>query len=141
VFCKYLKDTEYPITIIPDVCSGNLVYRKLINKVLMGAQSIYFDKGKPVYFVNTCGSLMIALISEKYEIPFYVVAESAKFIPLLENEIPQISYAEEENIFTDEEQIVVFKTDRSQGVSNLNVGHDLCPFSRNMTIISEKTDE
>jgi methylthioribose-1-phosphate isomerase len=133
-----LKDTEYPITIIPDVCAGNLIYRKLIDKVIMGAQSIYFNQGKPVSFVNTCGSVMIALVSEKYDIPFFIVAESAKFIHLKENEQPQISYKEEVNIFTDEEQIVLLKADRLQGVSNRNVGHDLCPFSSNMTIISEK---
>jgi translation initiation factor 2B subunit (eIF-2B alpha/beta/delta family) len=135
--CESLRDTEYQITIIPDVCLGNLISRKQINKVIMGAHALYFMNKQPVSFVNTCGSLMIAITTKEYEVPLFIVAESAKYISITENDSPHVSYMEEENIFINEEQTAIFKTDRLQGVSNLNVGYDLCPYFENMTIVSE----
>jgi translation initiation factor 2B subunit (eIF-2B alpha/beta/delta family) len=134
--CESLKDTDYHITIIPDVCTGNLISRKQINKVIMGAHSIYIENNTPVSFVNTCGSLMITTISDKYNIPLFIVAESEKCKNVGGDAPPNISYVEEESIF-DEGRMAVLKAGRSQEVSHLNIGYDLCPCCKNITIISE----
>lgn len=136
--CESFKDTGYQMTIIPDVCLGNLISRKQINKVVMGAHSIYFKNGKPVSFVNTCGSLMISLTSKEYKVPLFVIAESAKFLEISQNGSPHVSYMEEENIFINEVKTTFLQNDNLQSISNLNVGYDLCPYFGNMTIISEK---
>jgi translation initiation factor 2B subunit (eIF-2B alpha/beta/delta family) len=64
------------VQIIPDIVIGNLMKRKLIHKVLFGANGIDIDTGS---FGHTCGHLTIADLAMEYRIPVYVIADTAKF--------------------------------------------------------------
>jgi translation initiation factor 2B subunit (eIF-2B alpha/beta/delta family)/ribosomal protein L12E/L44/L45/RPP1/RPP2 len=64
------------VQIIPDIVIGNLMKRKLIHKVLFGANGIDIDTGS---FGHTCGHLSIADLAMEYSIPVYVIADTAKF--------------------------------------------------------------
>ena len=57
-----------------------------------------------------------------YNVPMFVVAESAKFITINNDEVPHISYMEEENIFSNGELTAALQVDNLQSISKLNVG-------------------
>lgn len=133
--CDFLKDTNYRITLIPDVCAGNLFARNQIDSVFMGAHSIYFKDEKPMSFVNTCGTLMISVAANYYNIPLYVIAEKAKHIVLGSNDDEHISYEEEEDIFNDE-LITSLRINHSTEITGQNIGYDLCPVFENIQFIS-----
>ena len=64
------------VTIIPDICVGNLMARDLIKKVVFGANGIDIETGK---FGHTSGHLPIADLAYIYKVPVYVIADTAKF--------------------------------------------------------------
>jgi translation initiation factor 2B subunit (eIF-2B alpha/beta/delta family) len=135
--CSYLSDTGYKITIIPDVAFANLMYRKQIKSVIMGAHSLYKRDGNYTSFVNTCGSSLIVHMAKLYDIPVYITAESSKCIELLDDDIEEVSYEEEQNIFeafTDMDQL---NTEHLTEINSLNIGYDLCPFLDNITVICD----
>lgn len=122
---KYLEETDYKqFYIIPDVAAGNLIARGKINTVLMGAHSIYIKDGNPIFFINTCGTSMIALVAEKFSVPLFIIAEKAKFVNVSDDRAIKISYEEEENIF--------INTQSYDRLSRKNIGYDLCKISKTM---------
>lgn len=117
--CKYLEGTYYKsFNIIPDMAAGNLIVREKIDSILMGAHSVYIKDNRPISFVNTCGTVMIYTMAEKYNIPFYLIAEKAKFVYCDESEDKLISYEEEADIFNN--------TPSNCNISFENIGYDLC---------------
>lgn len=122
---KYLEETDYQqFYLIPDVAAGNLMSRGVINAVVMGAHSIYIKDGQPIFFINTCGSSMIALAAEEFSVPLFIIAEKAKFVNVLNDESVKISYEEEENIF--------LNTQSYDRLSRKNIGYDLCRLNKEM---------
>lgn len=63
------------ITIIPDICIGNLMARGLISKTILGANGIDLS-GKSGH---TVGHLAIVDLAKLYKVPVYVIADTAKF--------------------------------------------------------------
>lgn len=135
--CHYLKETGYDISLVPDVSVGNLLARNQVNLVMMGAHSLYFRNGKFVSYVNTCGTNMISIVSEFYNIPLYVVAESSKIINLKDQEEEVVSYEEEENIFSATDIISSLHLEGINNVNELNIGYDLCKPGKTTILISE----
>jgi len=81
------------VIIIPDISIGNLMARKLIKKVVFGANGIDLKTGQ---FGHTCGHLAIADLAHIYKVPVYVIADISKFGTLawsdeLEREIKWLS--------------------------------------------------
>jgi translation initiation factor 2B subunit (eIF-2B alpha/beta/delta family) len=81
-YCDGLKYAEHVrgaglknVTIVPDICTANLMSRSRINKVLFGANGVDL-KGN---FGHTAGHLAIALMAQAYHIPVYVIADTSKF--------------------------------------------------------------
>lgn len=135
--CEYLKDTGYEILLVPDVSAGNLMSRSQINLILMGAHSVYYREDKFVSFVNTCGTNMISIAAEFYNIPLYIVAESSKIVKLNTNEYESVSYDEEENIFGAADVINALHSEGISNVTELNIGYDLCKANRNTKLITD----
>jgi translation initiation factor 2B subunit (eIF-2B alpha/beta/delta family) len=63
------------VAIVPDICVANLMLRRLIDKVVFGANGI----GSDGRFGHTSGHLAIAELARVYEVPVYVIADTAKF--------------------------------------------------------------
>ena len=135
--CEYLKGTGYDILLIPDVSIGNLLSRKQIDMILMGAHSIYYRGDEFVSYVNTCGTSMISITAAYYNVPLYIVAESSKIVRLNENEEERVSYEEEENIFGAVDIINSLHLEGISNVTELNVGYDLCIVNNNTTLITD----
>lgn len=123
--CEYLNGTGYEITLIPDVTIGNLMSRNQIDRVLMGAHSVYFKNGVFYSFVNTCGSGMIASICQINSIPLHVIADESKIVYLEENDDEEVSYSEEENIFDSLDRIGSLRVNGNKNIKKLNIGYDL----------------
>lgn len=135
--CEYLKDTGYTISLIPDVAIGNLLSRNQIDLIVMGAHSIFFREEKFVSYVNTCGTSMISIVAEFYNIPIYIVAESSKIIRLEETEKEKVSFEEEENIFGAADIITSLHLEGITNVTELNIGYDLCMVNKITTLITD----
>jgi len=136
--CENLERGGYEITIIPDVAIGNLMSRRQINKVIMGAHQIFLRDGKPVAFVNTCGSMLVSQAARDYKVPMYVVAESGKIEHILTNEeLPAVSFKEEEAIFPSIETTVSNLKASGLRIGTLNIGYDLCVFPENGTLVTD----
>lgn len=117
--CKYLEETYYKnFKIIPDMAAGNLIVRGKINSIIMGAHSVFIKDSRPISFVNTCGTSMIYTMAEKYHIPFYLIAEKAKFIYCNDDYDESVSYEEEVDIFNN--------TQTNCKICFENIGYDLC---------------
>lgn len=135
--CEYLKGTGYDILLIPDVSIGNLLSRNQIDMIMMGAHSIYYRGNEFVSYVNTCGTNMISIVAEHYDIPLYIVAESSKIVKLNGNNQEKVSYEEEENIFGAADIINSLHLEGISNVTELNIGYDLCKVNKNTTLITD----
>jgi len=63
-----------PITLITDNMVGYVMYRGLVNKVIVGADRIVRDA-----VINKIGTYTIAVLANKHRIPFYVAAPLSSF--------------------------------------------------------------
>jgi methylthioribose-1-phosphate isomerase len=69
-----MKD-KIPVTLITDNMVGYVLQKKLINKVIVGADRVLADG----YVINKIGTLTIAVLAKYFNIPFYVAAPSSTF--------------------------------------------------------------
>lgn len=136
--CESLIDTGYEITVIPDAAVGNLVDRRQVTKVLMGAHAVFRRGNRFLYFVNTCGSRLILSAAREAKIPLYVAAESLKVELLKPGEDPPISFLEEEQLFGPVSTAISDLKASGMKLSGLNIGYDLCPFLKNVSLVTEK---
>ncbi len=136
--CEKLTDTAFAITVVPDAAIGNLLQRKQVSKVVMGAHGVHLVEGKPLQFVNTCGAELISTAAARYEIPLYVIAERSKVTDYsTSDEIPDVSFTEEEQLFSAVSSALAGLQSGGQGVTTLNIGYDVCPFTDNAVLITE----
>lgn len=126
------------VTIIPDMAAFNLINRKLIDVVVIGAHDIVLKDNEPISFINTCGSIALLELAEKNKIDFYVVAESGKFTEAVNNNgilEYEISYGHESTIYSDLKFVSWAKKVK---VNTKNIGYDFCYFFDGMKLIYEK---
>jgi translation initiation factor 2B subunit (eIF-2B alpha/beta/delta family) len=140
-FCEALRSCGYEITIIPDAAIANLIQRNQVHRILLGAHAVFSFDGKYHSIVNTCGSAMITVIAKEYKVPVYVIAEALKVRELSkEDAVQEVSYEEEEDIFTSVQPVISDLKASGQRVGALNVGYDLCPIFDNVTVILENEE-
>lgn len=139
-FCEALASTGYEMTIIPDAAVANLIARRQVHKVFMGAHTIYTRNRDPQLFVNTCGSQSIILASREYGVPVYVVAETAKLIgEPKDGAASEVSFDQEEDIFGTVSSVISELRAAGHRVSTFNIGYDLCPIADNVSVITEES--
>lgn len=130
--CEYLKDTLYTKVIIPDATVGNVLSRKKVDMVLLGAHAVYYSKNEWVSFVNTCGTNMILGMAKLYSVQVYIIAESSKINMIDNNQIEDIIYDEEENTFNN--FIPEYREENS--LSILNTRYDLCEANSDIVLLT-----
>jgi methylthioribose-1-phosphate isomerase len=69
-----LKRDGIPVTLITDSMVGYVMYKRLINKVVVGADRIVQDA-----VINKIGTYSIAVLAKEHGIPFYVAAPKSTF--------------------------------------------------------------
>lgn len=132
-----IKSTGYQLTLIPDAAMGNLIAGKQIHAVLLGSHAIYLRSGKPMYFVNTCGTSLLLSIAKQHNIPVFVIAESSKWSELPGGTEPSVSYDQEEALFRGLSGRLTELKASGCHISAVNIGYDLCVIEDNVTLISE----
>lgn len=138
-FCTSLHNTGYEFTIVPDVAVGNLIGRKQLHKVLLGAHSIFRVDDKPIAFVNTCGSQTILLVAADANIPVYIIAETMKVMDVSSEDdmVQHVSFDQEEDLSHCISARLSDLNASGQHVSTLNIGYDLCQIGKNVHLITE----
>jgi methylthioribose-1-phosphate isomerase len=69
-----LKREGIPVTLITDNMVGYVMYKRLVNKVVVGADRIVQDA-----VINKIGTFTIAVLAKEHGIPFYVAAPKSTF--------------------------------------------------------------
>jgi len=69
-----LKREGIPITLITDSMVGFVMHRRLVNKVIVGADRIVQDG-----VINKIGTFTVAVVANEHDIPFYVAAPTSTF--------------------------------------------------------------
>jgi translation initiation factor 2B subunit (eIF-2B alpha/beta/delta family) len=135
--CESLIGSGYEMTIVPDAAIGNLIDRRQINTILLGAHEIFCRESEPVAFVNTCGTRMIVDAAERADVPVYVIADSSKIADESIDGDPNVSFDEEEDLFSGVAGVISDLKASGQKVSCLNIGYDLSPFRPNVHLVTE----
>jgi methylthioribose-1-phosphate isomerase len=69
-----MKKEGIPVTLVTDNMVGYVMYRKMINKVLVGADRIVRDA-----VINKIGTYTVAVLAKEHKVPFYVAAPTSTF--------------------------------------------------------------
>ncbi len=69
-----LKRDGIPVTLITDNMVGYVMCRKLVNKVVVGADRVVQDA-----VINKIGTFTVAVLAKEHHIPFYVAAPKSTF--------------------------------------------------------------
>jgi len=124
--CRELGDTDFSISVCPDVVAINLLATRQIDKILMGTHAIYVDeKGEQYAFVNTCGSLALALAAEQYKIPVIVVGEMLKLDKVPRDEAEDHLFKHDEHDLQAAASSLVELSTRRGSIHHTNIGYDL----------------
>ena len=137
---RLLEKTQYQLRLVPDVACGHLLQGGRINLVMMGAHSVFRSSdGAFRYFVNTCGSSMLAAIAQGCNIPVKVVFESEKVQVLddSESQVAKVSFDEEENIAADVLSALALTPSLAERTRVINVGYDLVAWGPGMVAVTD----
>jgi len=123
-----LKRDGIPFTLITDSMVGYAMSKRLVNKVIVGADRIVRDA-----LVNKIGTYSIAVLAHEHQIPFYVAAPTSTFdlthlsqdIVIEEREPREVTHFGSEDV-------------APQGVKVLNPAFDITPTKYVTAIICEK---
>ncbi|MGB9741032.1 MAG: S-methyl-5-thioribose-1-phosphate isomerase [Candidatus Bathyarchaeia archaeon] len=122
-----LKRDGIPVTLITDNMVGYVMYKRLVNKVIVGADRIVRDA-----VINKIGTFTIAVVAKEQNIPFYVAAPKSTFD--LKHTSAKV-VIEERN----PEEVTHFGSQRiaAEGISVLNPAFDITPLKYVSAIICE----
>lgn len=119
---KQLRDAGVPVTLIVDSAVAHVMSR--VDFVLSGAEAVVENGG----IINKIGTYQVAIVANAHKKPFYVAAESFKFVrkfPLNQDDISgenEFDYINPpEYNFIDEER------DQLEGVTIMNSTSDFTP--------------
>ncbi|MEM0027719.1 MAG: S-methyl-5-thioribose-1-phosphate isomerase [Ignisphaera sp.] len=70
-----LKKEGIPVTLITDNMVGYVMYKKMVSKVIVGADRVLGDG----HVINKIGTYTIAIAAKRHGIPFYVAAPTSTF--------------------------------------------------------------
>lgn len=122
-----LKSDGIPVTLITDSMVGYVMSKRLVNKVVVGADRIVRDA-----VVNKIGTFSIAVLAHEHGVPFFVAAPTSTF-DLTRSSKDVI--VEERN----PEEVTHFRSQRTapRGVEALNPAFDVTPMKYVSAIICE----
>ena len=123
-----LIEEGIPVTLITDNMVGYIMYRKLVNKIVVGADRIVSDA-----VINKIGTYSIAVLAKEHKIPFYVAAPTSTFD--LKHSSKEVTIEERK---PDEVTCVLGKPIAPKGVKVLNPAFDITPLEYVDAIICEK---
>lgn len=116
-----------PVTLIADTMVGYVMYKRMVDKVIVGADRIVEDA-----VINKIGTYQIAVLAKMHEIPFYVAAPKSTFD--LNHKAEQVTIemrSPEEVTFIGSMRIA------PEGVDVLNPAFDITPMRYVSAIICE----
>jgi methylthioribose-1-phosphate isomerase len=122
-----LKRAGIPVTLITDNMVGYVMYKRLVNKVVVGADRIVQDA-----VINKIGTYSVAVLAKHHGIPFYVAAPKSTF-DLIQRSMDVV--IEERN--SDEVTHVGTQRIAPEGVTVLNPAFDITPLEYVTAIICE----
>lgn len=123
-----LKRDGIPVTLIADTMIGYVMYKRMVNKVFVGADRIVQDA-----VINKIGTYQIAVLAKEHNIPFYVAAPKSTFD--LDHTSEEVTIEErnpEEVTYIGSERIA------PEGVEALNPAFDITPLKYVTAIICEE---
>jgi methylthioribose-1-phosphate isomerase len=122
-----LKREGIPVTLVTDSMVGFIMHRKMIDKVIVGADRIVKDG-----VVNKVGTFTIAIVAKEHSVPFYVAAPSSTFD--LDRKAKDVIIEERS---PDEVTHIGTQRIAPKGVKALNPAFDITPLKYVTAIISE----
>jgi methylthioribose-1-phosphate isomerase len=122
-----LKRDGIPVTLITDGMVGYVMYKRLVSKVVVGADRIVKDA-----VINKIGTFTVAVLAKEHGIPFYVAAPKSTF-DLTHKSVDVII---EERKPEEVTQIGSLRI-AAEGVDALNPAFDITPLKYVIAIICE----
>jgi len=123
-----MKKEGIPVTLITDNMVGYVMFRKMVNKVIVGADRIV--RGA---VINKIGTYGVAILAKEHKIPFYVAAPTSTFdLTRTAKEVVIEERNPEEVTHIGSRRITV------EGVNVLNPAFDITPLKYVTAVISEK---
>ncbi|UCF45133.1 MAG: S-methyl-5-thioribose-1-phosphate isomerase [Candidatus Bathyarchaeota archaeon] len=122
-----LKRDGIPVTLITDSMVGYVMYKRLVNKVVVGADRIVQDA-----VVNKIGTFAVAVLANEHGVPFYVAAPKSTFD--LKRKAGDVTIEERKPT-----EVTHFanKPTAAQGTDVLNPAFDITPLKYISAIIHE----
>jgi len=123
-----LKRDGIPVTLISDTMVGYVMYKRMVNKAIVGADRIVRDA-----VINKIGTYQIAVLAKEHGIPFYVAAPKSTFDPTrISAEVTIEERSPEEITHIGSERIA------PEGVAVFNPAFDITPLKYVTAIICEE---
>jgi methylthioribose-1-phosphate isomerase len=122
-----LKRDKIPVTLITDNMIGYVMSKKLVSKVIVGADRIVKDA-----VINKIGTFTVAVVAHEHDIPFYVAAPRSTFdLTRFSRDVTIEERSPEEVIFFGKQRIA------PRGINVLNPAFDITPLKYVSGIICE----
>ncbi|HJX24173.1 MAG TPA: S-methyl-5-thioribose-1-phosphate isomerase [Candidatus Bathyarchaeia archaeon] len=123
-----LARDNIPVTLIVDGAVGYMMWKGLVNKVVVGADRIVRDA-----VINKVGTHTIAVLAKEYRVPFYVAAPTSTFD--VERASSQVTLEERNG-----KEITHFMNIRvaPENVAVINPAFDITPLDLVTAIVTEK---
>jgi len=122
-----LERDDIPVTLVTDNMVGYLMHKRLVSKVIVGADRIVKDA-----VINKIGTYTIAVLAERHNIPFYVAAPKSTFDLSCTSADVTIEERELEEVTHVGSQLITLKE-----VDVLNPAFDVTPLKYVTAIICE----
>lgn len=122
-----LKRDDIPVTLITDNMVGYVMYKRLVSKVIVGADRIVRDA-----VINKIGTFTVAVLAKEHNIPFYVAAPKSTFdLTSVSTDVVIEERKPEEVTHIGSQRIA------AEGVDVLNPAFDITPLEYVTAIICE----
>jgi len=123
-----LKRDGIPVTLISDTMVGYVMYRRMVNKVIVGADRIVRDA-----VINKIGTYQIAVLAKEHGIPFYVAAPKSTFdLTRTSEQVTIEERSPEEVLYVGRERIA------PESVAVFNPAFDITPIKYVTAVICEE---
>jgi methylthioribose-1-phosphate isomerase len=122
-----LKRDGIPVKLITDSMAGFVIQKKMINKVVVGADRIVKDA-----IINKIGTFSLAVIANEYNVPFYIAAPKSTFDLSKKSQDITIEERKPEEVTHFRSQLVA-----ASGVEVFNPAFDITPYKYVSGIIYE----
>jgi methylthioribose-1-phosphate isomerase len=122
-----LKREGIPVTLITDGMVGYVMRKRMVNKVIVGADRIVRDA-----VINKIGTFTVAVLAKEHRIPFYVAAPKSTF---------DLAHTSAEIVIEERkpEEVTHLGSQRiaPEGVAVLNPAFDVTPFKYVSAVVCE----